>query len=120
LRARDVPSLLRFAEGFRNHDSIYVFVLHLVPIFRYAMVFGIPAACGVRVRTFVISAFLGLVPGTVLLAHLGSGLGDVLRTGLPFGPSSLLRPDIVLSLAGLAALALLPVVYRACRVRRSV
>jgi uncharacterized membrane protein YdjX (TVP38/TMEM64 family) len=119
LRARAGPSLLRFAEGFRNHALSYVFVLHLVPIFPYAMVIGIPAACGVRVRTFVVSAFLGLLPGTLLFAHLGSGLGDALRAGLPLGVSSFVRPDIVLSLVGLAILALLPVAYRAWRFRRS-
>jgi uncharacterized membrane protein YdjX (TVP38/TMEM64 family) len=119
LRARAGPSLLRFTEGFRKNALSYVIVLHLVPIFPYAMVIGIPAACGVRVRTFVVSAFLGLLPGTLLLAHLGSGLGDVLRAGLPIGLGSLLRPDIVLSITGLAILALLPVAYRAWHFGRS-
>jgi uncharacterized membrane protein YdjX (TVP38/TMEM64 family) len=119
LRARAAPSLLRFAEAFRNNASSYVFVLHLVPIFPYAMVIGIPAACGVRLRTFVISAFLGLLPGTLLFAHLGSGLGEMLRAGLPIGPESFLQPEIVLPLGGLSALALLPVAYRAWQTRRS-
>ena len=66
------------------------------------MVIGIPAACGVRVRTFVISAFLGLLPGTLLFAHLGSGLGELLRAGRPIGIGSFLRPEIVLPLLGLA------------------
>jgi uncharacterized membrane protein YdjX (TVP38/TMEM64 family) len=93
-------------------------VLHLVPIFPYAMVIGIPAACGVRVRTFVISAFLGLLPGTLMFAHLGSGLGDLLRAGLPISAASFLRPDILLPIAGLSVLALLPVAYRTWRARR--
>jgi uncharacterized membrane protein YdjX (TVP38/TMEM64 family) len=83
-------------------------------------VIGIPAACGVRVRTFVISAFLGLLPGTLLLAHLGSGLGELLRAGLPIGIGGLLRPELVLPLAGLAVLALLPVAYRSWQARRAV
>lgn len=119
LRARAAPSLVRFADAFRSNALSYVFVLHLVPIFPYAMVIGIPAACGVRVRTFVISAFLGLLPGTLLFAHLGSGLGEMLRAGLPIGPASFLQPEIVLPLAGLSALALLPVAYRAWQTRRS-
>jgi uncharacterized membrane protein YdjX (TVP38/TMEM64 family) len=120
LRARAGPSLVRFADGFRSNAVSYVFVLHLVPIFPYAMVIGIPAACGVRVQTFVISAFLGLLPGTLLLAHLGSGLGELLRAGLPIGIESFLRPEIVLPLVGLAALAMLPVAYRSWRARRTV
>jgi uncharacterized membrane protein YdjX (TVP38/TMEM64 family) len=119
LRTRAGPSLLRFAEGFRNNALSYVFVLHLLPIFPYALVIGLPAACGVGLRTFLVSAFLGLLPGTLLLAHLGSGLGDVLRAGLPISLASFLRPDIVISLVGLIVLALLPVAYRTWRTRRS-
>jgi uncharacterized membrane protein YdjX (TVP38/TMEM64 family) len=111
LRARAGPSLLRFAEGFRDHAASYVFVLHLVPIFPYAMVIGIPAACGVRMRTFVVSAFLGLLPGTLIFAHLGDGLGEVLSAGLPISLSSFVRAELVVSLVGLAALALLPVLW---------
>jgi uncharacterized membrane protein YdjX (TVP38/TMEM64 family) len=118
LRARAGPSLVRFAEAFRSNALSYVFVLHLVPIFPSAMVIGIPAACGVRVRTFVVSAVLGLLPGTLLLAHLGSGLGRTLQAGLPIGLDSFLRPDVVLPLAGLGALALLPVVWRSWQARR--
>jgi uncharacterized membrane protein YdjX (TVP38/TMEM64 family) len=111
LRARSGPGLLRFAEGFRDHAGSYVFVLHLVPIFPYAMVIGIPAACGVRMRTFVVGAFLGLLPGTLLLAHLGAGLGEVLGAGLPIDMRSFLRAEIVVSIVGLAVLALLPVAW---------
>jgi uncharacterized membrane protein YdjX (TVP38/TMEM64 family) len=118
LRARAGPSLARFADGFRSNALSYVFLLHLVPIFPYAMVIGIPAACGVGVRTFVISAFLGLLPGTLLFAHLGSGLGELLQAGLPIGIGSFLRPEIVLPLAGLGLLALLPVAYRSWQARR--
>lgn len=118
LRARAGPSLVRFADAFRSNAPSYVFVLHLVPIFPYALVIGLPAACGVRVRTFVVSAFLGLLPGTLLFAHLGSGLGDLLQAGLPLGIRSFLRPEIVLPLLGLSALVLLPVVYRTWQMRR--
>ena len=117
LRTRAGPSLVRFAETFRANALSYVFVLHLVPIFPTAVVIGIPAVCGVRVRTFVVSAVLGLLPGTLLFAHLGSGLGAVLGSGLPIRLSSFVRPEIVLPLVGLAVLALLPVAYRTWRTR---
>jgi uncharacterized membrane protein YdjX (TVP38/TMEM64 family) len=119
LRNRAGPSLVRFAETFRANALSYVFVLHLVPIFPTAVVIGIPAACGVRVRTFVVSAVLGLLPGTMLFAHLGSGLGEILGSGLPIHLASFFRPTILWPLVGLAVLALLPVVYRTWRARRS-
>jgi uncharacterized membrane protein YdjX (TVP38/TMEM64 family) len=118
LRGRP-PPLGGFAEGFRNHALSYVFVLHLVPIFPTAVAVGIPAACGVRLRTFVVSATLGLVPGTLLLADLGARLGGLLTTGGPPRIASLAQAGIVLPLVGLAVLALLPVAWRAWRIRRS-
>jgi uncharacterized membrane protein YdjX (TVP38/TMEM64 family) len=119
LRTRAGPSLVRFAESFRANALSYVFVLHLVPILPTAVVIGIPAACGVRVRTIVVSAVLGLLPGTMLFAHLGSGLGAVLGSGLSIHLSSFVRPEIVWPLVGLAVLALLPVAWRTWRARRS-
>jgi uncharacterized membrane protein YdjX (TVP38/TMEM64 family) len=106
------PSLRRFGDGFRKNATTFVFVLHLMPIFPYAMVIGLPAACGVKLRVYVIGALLGLIPGTLLLARLGSGLGAALERGVALRPGDLMSAEIVLSLAGLGLLALLPLLYR--------
>jgi uncharacterized membrane protein YdjX (TVP38/TMEM64 family) len=117
LRARAGPAVQRFAEGFRRNALSYGFVLNLVPIFPYALIIIVPAACGVSLPTFIAGTFLGLVPGTFLFAGLGDGLDQVLASGVPLRPSSFVTPEIMLSLCGLAALALLPVVWRALRCR---
>lgn len=118
LRQRAGPALHRFADGFRDNAPSYVFVLHLVPVFPYAVVNTLPAACGVRLRTFVLCAFLGVLPSTLLLAQFGSGLGDALAQGSTIELGHLLTPQILGALAGLGALALLPVLYRAYKARR--
>ena len=118
LYERAGPALQRFANGFRDHAPSYVFVLHLVPLFPYAIVNTLPAACGVRLRTFVFGAFFGVLPSTLLLAQFGSGLGDALAQGSVVRLSSLLTPQILMALAGLGALALLPILYRAWQARR--
>jgi len=119
LYERAGPPLQRFANGFRNHAPSYVFVLHLVPVFPYAIVNTLPAACGVRLRTFVFAAFLGVLPSTMLLAQFGSGLGDALAQGSAIQLSHLLTPQILGALGGIGALALAPVLYRTYRARRS-
>ena len=111
VRARAGPAVQRFAEGFRRHALSYGFALNLVPIFPYALIIVVPAACGVGLPTFVAGLFLGLIPGTFLFAHLGSGLQNVLLSGAPLRLTSFVTPEIVLSLGGLAALALLPVLW---------
>ena len=117
LRARAGPAVERFADGFRRNALSYGFVLNLVPIFPYALIIVVPAACGVPLPTFIAGMFLGLVPGTFLFAGLGDGLDHVLASGMPLRLTSFVTPEIVLSLGGLAVLALLPVAWR--RMRRS-
>jgi uncharacterized membrane protein YdjX (TVP38/TMEM64 family) len=117
IRARTGPAVQRFAEGFRRHALSYGFALNLVPIFPYALIIVVPAACGVGLPTFIAGLLLGLIPGTFLFARLGSGLQNVLLSGAPLRLTSFITPEIVLSLGGLAALALLPVVWG--RLRRS-
>jgi uncharacterized membrane protein YdjX (TVP38/TMEM64 family) len=118
LRVRAGPAVQRFADGFRRNALSYGFVLNLVPIFPYALIIVVPAACGVPLPTFLAGMFLGLVPGTFLFAGLGDGLDHVLASGVPLRLTSFVTPEIVLSLGGLAALALLPVVWRTYRERR--
>jgi uncharacterized membrane protein YdjX (TVP38/TMEM64 family) len=117
LRARAGPAVQRFADGFRRNALSYGFVLNVVPIFPYALIILVPAVCGVPLLTFVAGMFLGLVPGTFLFAGLGDGLDHVLTSGVRLRPTSFLTPEIVLSLSGLAALALVPVVYQTWRRR---
>jgi uncharacterized membrane protein YdjX (TVP38/TMEM64 family) len=117
IRARAGPTLQRVAHNFRENALSYIFILNLVPIFPSAVVIALPALCGVRLRTFVLSAFLGILPGTILLGRLGSGLGHVLVQSGPIQLSSLMTPQIVTALVGLTALALIPVLWRACSTR---
>jgi uncharacterized membrane protein YdjX (TVP38/TMEM64 family) len=115
LRLRAGPAVQRFADGFRRNALSYGFALNLVPIFPYALIIAVPAACNVSLATFVAGMFLGLVPGTFLFAGLGDGLDDVLASGVPLRLTSFVTPEIVLSLGGLAALALVPAVWRGLR-----
>jgi uncharacterized membrane protein YdjX (TVP38/TMEM64 family) len=119
LRPRAGPAVQRFADGFRRNALSYGFVLNVVPFFPYALIIVVPALCGVPLPTFVAGMFLGLVPGTFLFAGLGDGLDRVLASGVPLHHASFVTPEIVLSLCGLAALALLPVAWRGYRERRN-
>ena len=117
IRARAGPTLQRVAHNFRENALSYIFILNLVPVLPSVVVIALPAMCGVRLRTFALAAFFGILPGTILLARLGSGLGHVLLAGGPIQLSSFVTPQIVSALVGLSALALIPVVWRACNGR---
>ena len=59
----------------------YLLVLRLLPLFPFFLVNVIPALAGVRLSTFVITTFFGIIPATIIFSLSGAGLGDVLDQG---------------------------------------
>ena len=118
LRARAGPFLKRMEAGFQQDALNYLLVLRLIPLFPFWIVNLVPAFLGVPLRTYVLGTFLGIIPGSFVFASVGAGLGSVLDSGQEFSPASVLTPQIVIALVGLAVLALLPVAYRKWRSRR--
>jgi uncharacterized membrane protein YdjX (TVP38/TMEM64 family) len=118
LRARAGPFLKRMEAGFQQDALNYLLVLRLIPLFPFWIVNLVPAFLGVPLRTYVLGTFLGIIPGSFVFASVGAGLGSVLDSGQEFSPASVLTPQIVIALVGLAVLALLPVAYRKWRLRR--
>jgi uncharacterized membrane protein YdjX (TVP38/TMEM64 family) len=117
LRARAGPFLKRMEAGFQKDALNYLLVLRLIPLFPFWIVNLVPAFLGVPLRTYVLGTFIGIIPGSFVFASVGAGIGSVLDSGADFSPSSVLTPQIVIALVGLAALALLPVVYRKLKAR---
>jgi uncharacterized membrane protein YdjX (TVP38/TMEM64 family) len=119
LRARAGPFLKRMEAGFQEDALNYLLVLRLIPLFPFWIVNLVPAFLGVPLRTYVLGTFIGIIPGSFVFASVGAGLGSVLDSGEEFSPASVLTPQILIALIGLAVLALLPVVYRKLKARRT-
>ena len=84
----------------------YLLVLRLLPLFPFFLVNVIPALAGVRLSTFVITTFFGIIPATIIFSLSGAGLGGVLDQGSSITIDSILTPEIMAALGGLALLAL--------------
>lgn len=112
LAAKAGPWLKRMERGFREDALSYLLVLRLLPIFPFWLVNLVPALLGVPLRTYILGTALGIAPGTVVFASVGSGLGVVFDRGETPDFGLLLEPAILLPLAGLSLLALLPVAYK--------
>jgi uncharacterized membrane protein YdjX (TVP38/TMEM64 family) len=119
LRAKAGPFLKRMEAGFQVDALNYLLVLRLIPLFPFWIVNLVPAFLGVPLRTYVLATLIGIIPGSFVFASVGAGIGSVLDSGQEFSPSSVLTPQIVIALVGLAVLALLPVLYRKIKARRS-
>lgn len=112
LRARAGPWLARMAEGFRADAFNYLLVLRLVPVFPFWLVNLVPALLGVPLSTFALATAIGIVPGCLVYASVGAGLGVVFDRGEEPELGLILEPSVLLPLLGLAGLALLPVLAR--------
>jgi len=73
----------------------------------------VPALVGVPLARFVISTFLGIIPGTVVYTSVGAGLGQIFARGETPDLGLIFEPQILLPLLGLCALAALPIVIKA-------
>ena len=119
LRARAGPFLKRMEAGFQEDALNYLLVLRLIPLFPFWIVNLVPAFLGVPLGTYVLGTFVGIIPGSFVFASVGAGIGSVLDSGKEFSPASVLTPQILIALIGLAVLALLPVVYKKLKARRA-
>lgn len=119
LRARAGGWLRALEAGFQDNALSYLIVLRLVPIFPFFIVNLVPALLGVRLSTFVVGTFVGIIPGAVVFTSIGAGLGSIFDAGGTLSLTGVLTPQVITALVGLAVLALIPVVYKKLLARRA-
>lgn len=119
LAARAGPRARSIEAGFRANAFNYLLVLRLIPIFPFWLVNLAAGAAGMRLGPYLAATSLGIIPGALVYAGLGSGLGEVIAAGRTPDLALAFRPGVLLPLLGLALLALLPVGYRRWQGRRA-
>lgn len=117
LREKAGSGIRRMRDGFAENALSYLLVLRLVPLFPFWLVNIAPAFLGVRLGTFVLGTFVGIIPGTAVYAVFGAGLGSILDANQAFTLAGVLTPQVVGALVGLGLLALVPVVYKKIKSR---
>ena len=115
LAAKGGQRAQRLEAGFREDAFNYLLCLRLVPLVPFWLVNLIAGLAGMRLRSYVAATFLGMIPGAIVYASVGNGLGQVMEHPDRY---MIFRPAILLPIIGLAVLALAPVVYKRWRVGR--
>lgn len=118
LRARAGSFIGKLESGFREDALNYLLFLRLVPIFPFWLVNLVPAFLGMRLRSFIIATAIGVIPGALVYAAIGNGLGALLQQAKEPDLAIVFRPTILFPLLGLATLALVPVIYKRLHQRR--
>ena len=121
LKKKAGPWAAKLADGFSKDAFNYLFVLRLAPVFPFFIMNIAPAFFDVKLRTYVVATFLGILPGTFAYAYLGEGIDSVLLAAAESGTSvsitDLVTPELTFAFAALAAVAAIPTIVRKVRGR---
>ena len=102
-------------DGIDENQWSVLFLMRLVPAVPFFVANLIPAMVGVPVSRFVITTFLGIIPGGVVYTSVGAGLGEVFERGETPNFGIIFETQILLPILGLCALAALPIVLKMLR-----
>lgn len=92
-----------------------LFLLRLMPIVPFFVSNIIPALVNVPLYRYVVTTFLGIIPGGIVYTSVGAGLGEVFARGETPNLGIIFEWHILGPILGLAALAALPIVVNALR-----
>ncbi len=128
LAAKAGPWLEKFAKEFNKEAFHGLLFLRLCPAFPFWFVNLAPALLGMKLRTYLIATFIGIIPGTFAFAFLGTGLESIIEAqqqanlgcmgedcSFEFSVNALVTPEILIALFALAFVALLPIVLKRWR-----
>ena len=103
----------KMEAGFREDELNYMFVLRLVPLFPFWAINIVAGLLGVRLRNFFVGTIFGMIPGAFVYTSIGHAARAAIDAGEHVSLSGiLLKPETLLPIAGLAVLALIPVVMK--------
>jgi uncharacterized membrane protein YdjX (TVP38/TMEM64 family) len=95
--------LLATNEGIERDGAFYLFLLRLTPVVPFFLINLGMGLTPMRARTFALTSWLGMLPGTFLYVNAGTTLATI------ESPRDVFSPAVVVSLA---ALGLVPLVLR--------
>ena len=102
----------KIKAGIDENQWSMLFLIRLVPVVPFFLANLIPAFLGVSTFRFVVSTFLGIIPGAIVYTSVGAGLGEVFEMGEKPDLGIIFEAHILLPILGLCALSLLPVLLK--------
>ncbi len=109
----------KIKKGIDDNQWSMLFFIRLVPAVPFFVANLIPAFVGVPLYRFVVSTFVGIIPGSLVYTSVGAGLGEVFARGETPNLGIIFEPHILLPILGLCLLSVLPVIVRAISGKRN-
>lgn len=107
-------------DGIDENQWSMLFIIRLVPVVPFFVANLIPALVGVALWRYVVSTFVGIIPGGLVYTSVGAGLGEVFARGETPNLGIIFEPHILLPILGLAALSCVPMVLKRLRGKEAV
>jgi uncharacterized membrane protein YdjX (TVP38/TMEM64 family) len=101
----------KMKDGFKQNAFSYLLTLRLIPIFPFAIINLAAAIFQIPLRIFFFGTLIGIIPGSFVYTSMGVALREVIAQP-NFSSGLILNSKVLFSLAGLGLLALLPVLYK--------
>ena len=105
----------KIKAGIDENQWEMLFLIRLIPVVPFFVANLVPAFVGVPLWRYVLTTFIGIMPGAVVYTSIGAGLGEVFARGETPNLGIIFEPHVLLPILGLCALALLPMVLKAIR-----
>lgn len=129
LAERSGALVQRLARGFTENAFSLLLFLRLTPVFPFWAVNAVSGLSRIPLSTFVAATAIGIIPGSIAFALIGSGLDRVIDADLAsyracvaakgasachvsLSAASLISPELVWGLSALGLVALLPLLAR--------
>lgn len=106
------PLVDRLRPELERDGFWFLLSLRLLPVVPFPVGSIAPALVGMPFLAFAAATGLGILPGTVVFASIGAGLGEVFARGARPDSSVVLSPPVLLPLLGLAGLSLAAMWWR--------
>ncbi|WP_039017739.1 TVP38/TMEM64 family protein [Halocynthiibacter namhaensis] len=106
-------TIKKIKDGIDENQWSMLFLIRLVPAVPFFIANLIPALVGVSLWRFVVSTFLGIIPGGLVYTSVGAGLGEVFDRQETPDLGVIFEPHISFPILGLCALAALPILLKA-------
>ena len=111
LRERAGGFIGKMEKGFNEDALSYLFALRLIPVVPFAVANFAPALLGAKYRDYVLTTFLGIIPGTLAYTWIGSAVKATLLAGDEPNIGAL-ASNFLPAFIALGLVALIPVAYK--------
>lgn len=103
----------KIKKGIDENQWSMLFFMRLVPVVPFFVANLVPAFLAVPLYRYVVSTFLGIIPGSLVYSSVGAGLGEVFARGETPNLGLIFEPHILLPILGLSLLSVMPVLVKA-------